>query len=267
MNNSCLFFNPQTYIKLIQTQWFIFNHAIVFFTRLPIQKTFQYQEEYNNKAIRYLPLIGGIVGLWSTIIFVACHFIFSLDISVFFCIIATILLTGAIHEDGFADFCDSLGGITLEKRLEIMKDSHLGAYGMIGLAGILFGKYLLLTHFPESDVPQILISSHVFSRTSILFLILFLPYAGKKESSKSFKLVEAEQKKNVCIGCIITLLFFIYFPLFFILTIPILAITIVFLYYYFKKKIGGYTGDYLGAAQQITEFVYYITILVMRHQA
>jgi len=175
--------------------------------------------------------------------------------------LATILLTGAIHEDGFADFCDSLGGMSSEKRLAIMKDSNMGAFGVIGLLGILSGKYLFLNHIPSSCMSWVLISGHVLSRFLILFLMLFMPYAGKTDSSKSLSLVQAVHCKNICIALACTGLIVILLPIHALVSMPILLLTIIVLFFYFRKSIGGYTGDYLGAAQQLTEVAHYLSLI------
>ncbi|KPA14702.1 cobalamin-5-phosphate synthase [Candidatus Magnetomorum sp. HK-1] len=245
----------------ILNEWRVFNHAIIFFTQIPLLKSFQYTEINANKAIRYLPVIGCIVGLWAALIFFVCKMIFPLEISVFLSMLATILLTGALHEDGFADFCDSLGGMTLEKKLSIMKDSNMGAFGVIGIIGILFGKFLFLIHLPASHIPAILISGHVISRFVILFFMLLLPYAGEKKSSKSLTIVENKHLSNILIAFIFTVFIHIFMPLYTLFSIPIIACIIIFLFYFYKKNIGGYTGDYLGAAQQLIENAHYLSMV------
>jgi len=242
----------------ILNEWRVFKHAIVFFTQIPLSKSFQYSESYAKKAIKYLPLIGSIVGIFVATIIFLCNMIFPIEISVFFSILASILATGAIHEDGFADFCDSLGGMTVEKKLSIMKDSNIGAFGVIGLVSILLGKYLFLIHIPSSQIPVVLISGHIISRFSIMFIIIFLPYTGKKNLSKSITMVENKHLFNIFIGFILTGIFYSLMPSYITFSIPIIIITIILICIYYKKSIKGYTGDYLGAAQQVTEVTHYL---------
>ena len=93
----------------------------------------------------YFPLIGWIVGGFSALIFWASSFLFPVSISIIFSMIASILVTGAFHEDGFADVCDGFGGgWTKEKILEIMKDSRVGSYGVIGMILMLGTKFAVL---------------------------------------------------------------------------------------------------------------------------
>jgi len=245
----------------VYKEWQILKHTIQYFTRIPLPYKHPYSPSHNQQALRYLPLIGVLAGLWSSGVFTLIHHYFSLDISIFMSIISTILLTGAIHEDGFADFCDSLGGMTPEKRLTIMKDSNMGAFGVIGLLGILSGKYLFLIHMPVSHLPCIFISGHMLSRYFILFIILFLPYSGHTKPSKSLPMIQKNQVKNTVIATVIIGLIMLTFPLYAWVSIPILTLITLLLMFYYKKSIGGYTGDYLGAAQQLTEICHYCSVL------
>ena len=242
-------------------EWHILKQTIIFFTRIPIPISSQYRASDTQNAIRYLPLIGGLVGLWASSVFILTTHFFSTEMSIFLSMISTIVLTGAIHEDGFADFCDSLGGMTPEKRLLIMKDSHIGAFGVIGLLGILSGKYLFLTNIPTAHLPCIFISGHILSRFFILFLMLFLPYAGKIETSKSITMVQSAHINNICIATVITGLICLSLPLYVFVSIPVLICMTVILFLYYKKSIGGYTGDYLGAAQQLIEAAHYFSFI------
>jgi adenosylcobinamide-GDP ribazoletransferase len=242
-------------------EWQILKQAVLFFTRIPLPDTSDYCASDIQHAIRYLPLIGGLVGLLASVVLIPINSYFSLEVGIFLSMISTIILTGAIHEDGFADFCDSLGGMTPEKRLHIMKDSNLGAFGVIGLLGILFGKYLFLIHIPVSHLPCVLISGHILSRYFILFLMQFLPYAGHIKTSKSLSLVQVDHARNICIATVLTGAILLALPFYVLVSIPILICITVLLFFYYKKSIGGYTGDYLGAAQQLTEVVHYFSII------
>jgi len=245
----------------INKEWQILKQAILFFTRIPLFGTSTYHASDAKHAIRYLPLIGCIIGLWASVVFLLVHQYFSTEICIFISMISTIILTGAIHEDGFADFCDSLGGMTPDNRLRIMKDANMGAFGVIGLIGILSGKFLFLKHIPESYLPGVFISGHVLSRFFILFLMLFLPYAGKTETSKSLSLVQTVHIKNIGIAAVITGLIFWCLPFYAFVSIPILVFINLLLFFYYRKSIGGYTGDYLGAAQQLTEVAHYFAVI------
>src|SRR5436190_7873550 len=120
----------------------IFFTALLFYTRIPCPKNIDHNPDYLNKTSRYFPLVGWIVGGITFVVYYLSAFIFTIEIAVILSIIAGILITGAFHEDGFADVCDGFGGgWTKEKILLIMKDSSIGAYGAIGLVLLFLLKF------------------------------------------------------------------------------------------------------------------------------
>src|SRR6478609_3085615 len=120
----------------------IFFTALLFYTRIPCPKNIDHNPDYLHKASRYFPLVGWIVGALTFIIYYLSSFLFPSQIAIVLSIIAGILITGAFHEDGFADVCDGFGGgWTKEKILTIMKDSAIGAYGAIGLVLLFLLKF------------------------------------------------------------------------------------------------------------------------------
>ena len=126
----------------------IFLTAVMFLTRLPVPRTVDHSPEYMRPAPRYFPAVGWIVGGIASLFYFLFSRYISADIGILASMIATLLVTGAFHEDGFADVCDGFGGgWTKEKILLIMKDSRIGAFGAIGLIAVLSSKYLLLKEF------------------------------------------------------------------------------------------------------------------------
>ena len=128
----------------------IFFTCLMFYTRIPCPKNIDHNPDYLNKATRYFPFIGWIVGSISFLAFYIFAQFLSVEIAVIIAIIASILTTGAFHEDGFADVCDGFGGgWTKEKILEIMKDSRVGTYAVVGLILLLGLKFSLLNALTE----------------------------------------------------------------------------------------------------------------------
>ena len=112
----------------------IFFTALMFYTRIPCPKWVDHSPDYINKATRFFPLMGWIVGSFAFAFFSLCLWLNEPALAVIFSMIASVWITGAFHEDGFADVCDGFGGgWTKQKILDIMKDSRVGAYGLIGL--------------------------------------------------------------------------------------------------------------------------------------
>jgi len=128
----------------------IFLTAIMFLTRIRVPASVDHSPEYLGQAPRYFPVVGWIVGAVSALFYLLGSRFVSTDAGVLAAMVAGILVTGALHEDGFADVCDGFGGgWTKEKILEIMKDSRIGAYGAIGLIALLATKFILLKALPS----------------------------------------------------------------------------------------------------------------------
>ena len=251
----------------------IFFTCLMFYTRIPCPKNITHHPDYLNKATRYFPFIGWIVGSISFLAFYLFSFFLSTEIAVILAIIASILTTGAFHEDGFADVCDGFGGgWTKEKILMIMKDSAIGAYGAIGLVLLFLLKFKLLSESILLFTNNILlifllcISAHSLSRLAAITIIFTHEYSRDDASSKSKPIAKQYTWKEVFGSFffgLIPLIVFSYFDLKFLLAIIPVFITRYFLARYFQKWIDGYTGDCLGATQQVCEVVFYLSILFL----
>ncbi len=189
----------------------IFFTCLMFYTRIPCPKNIDTYPDYLNKATRYFPFIGWIVGSISFLAFYLFSLFLSVEIAVIFAIIASILTTGAFHEDGFADVCDGFGGgWTKEKILMIMKDSAIGAYGAIGLVLLFLAKFKLLSESIsnfQNDNTLLLqiflffISAHSLSRLAAFHIIFTHEYSRDDASSKSKPIAKQHTWKEIS-GCI-----------------------------------------------------------------
>lgn len=249
----------------------IFFTSVMFYTRIPCPSSVDHAPDYINKATRYFPFIGYIVGGISFLFFYASLQLFNLEIALLVSIISGILTTGAFHEDGFADACDGFGGgWTKAKILDIMKDSRVGAYGAIGTVCLLSLKYLALKIALEksSDIYitiLIFILYHSLARFTAISIVFTEQYAKEDEESKAKPIAQTHTYKEILISTLFA-------------TIPIITITIVtkniffipiflplivlrFLAIrYFNKWLQGYTGDCLGAVEQVAEIVILLVI-------
>ena len=243
----------------------IFLTAIMFFTRIPCPKWVNHDAEFLRKSSKYFSLVGIIVGGFGALVFYGASFIFSTEIAIILSMVATIYITGAFHEDGFADVCDGLGGgWTKEKILLIMKDSRLGTYGAVGLVLILAIKFTSIREIPSHLIPLVLISGHSLSRFIATTLIYTHPYVRDTDDSKA-----KPAAKNITISMLIigglfgiAPLFFFKTPFVFLVLIPCYLIK-VYVGAKFKKWLGGQTGDCAGAVQQLCEVVFYLSLLVL----
>ncbi|HWK05412.1 MAG TPA: adenosylcobinamide-GDP ribazoletransferase [Puia sp.] len=265
----------------MKKEWKIFLTAIMYFTRIRVPATIDHSPVYLQKSPKYFPIVGWIVGGICSLVFLVFAKFISADIGIAASMITGLLTTGAFHEDGFADVCDGFGGgWTKEKILLIMKDSRIGAFGAIGLLGILSSKFLLLKELPaftpELDHPTSLIfynyryfilgviGAHSLSRLMPVFVIQWRENVTDNEHSKSKpvtgrKLTVAE----MVLAVILALVPFVFLPWPFLGVILPMLYTTYALSKYFKKWIGGYTGDCLGAIQQVTEIVFYLGFVII----
>ncbi|MEQ1558911.1 MAG: adenosylcobinamide-GDP ribazoletransferase [Methyloglobulus sp.] len=240
------------------SQFKLFLLAISFYTRLPTPNHLDYS--HLSKANIYLPLVGWIIGGISAICFYLSDQLWSQNTAVIVALSAGIFLTGAFHEDGFADVCDGFGGgYDRQQILKIMKDSQIGTYGAIGLILLMATKLNILSTLPAPLIPWLLIAAHSWSRFQPLLLMQRFDYA-RTDLSKAKLAASKPSSSELFVAGIIALLPVLLLPISCILTLPITLFVNGCLGHYFFRHIGGYTGDCLGASQQVAEVVFYLCI-------
>lgn len=230
--------------------------ALSFYTRIPSPIALDYSDL--PRATLYLPIIGWIVGGISAMSFYLADLIWQQTTAVILAIMVSIFLTGALHEDGFADACDGFGGGYDKQRiLEIMKDSHIGVYGVVGLLLLLLLKVNLLTETSASTVPWLLLAGHSSSRFMPLLLMRQFDYARSNDSKAAIAVYQPSPSELAVAGsCAILPL--ILLPA--VCALAIIPVWLINLYLgrYFYRHIGGYTGDCLGTSQQVAEVFFYL---------
>jgi adenosylcobinamide-GDP ribazoletransferase len=251
----------------------LFYLALSFFTRLPVPNSMEYSSELLNQSNRYFSLIGLLLGSILALCFYLFTFVFPLHVNILLVMVMSLLLTGAFHEDGLTDMADGIGGaFETERRLEIMKDSRIGTYGAATLILSLALKFsLLLTLAQHSTFSLIsgLLVGYALSRTLAASLISALPYVSDENHSKSKPLAQSQSKQDIVILILVGV---IPLMLFSISTSLIIIITLLFFRFCFVRwliaKVGGFTGDCLGAGQQISELLIYLVLVyfVNTHQ-
>ena len=252
--------------------------AVGFFTRIPAPSFAVFQESDLNHSVKYFPLIGCLVGLIGLAAYYIAGYIFPHTVAVLISMAATVFATGAFHEDGLADSADGLGGgWQREQVLTIMQDSRLGTYGAVALFFALMTKFQLLTSMHADTVMQIFICAHALSRLSAVWLMTALPYAKAdiNSSGKAKPLATEISRNDFWLANLFGLL-----PLFALLwviqtnmqnwqiTLGYVCLLVAAIgagWYWWlsllKRKLGGYTGDTLGAIQQISEIMFYLASL------
>ncbi|HEU6453956.1 MAG TPA: adenosylcobinamide-GDP ribazoletransferase [Roseateles sp.] len=242
-----------------------FFAALRFFTRLPVPAWVGHSEAQLNRATRYFPLIGWIVGLIGAAVTWAAAWVLPLSIAVLLGMAATLLTTGAFHEDGFADSCDGFGGgWSKEDVLRIMKDSRIGSYGAIGIGVLLLTKWNALYEL-DDRVLSALVAAHPISRAAATTLIYALDYV-RDEDGKSKPLAVRIGGGELAMAWLFGLLptallgWLLSWQLALQAVLAVVAVTVL-MAAYTRRRIGGYTGDVLGATQQLAEVFFYLGLL------
>ncbi|HUC89563.1 MAG TPA: adenosylcobinamide-GDP ribazoletransferase [Patescibacteria group bacterium] len=246
--------------------------AWMYFTRVPlpayITNNVNYSQYSLEKCTRYLPLVGIVTGAAAGLVFLGADWLFeSKPVAVILSMIASILLTGAFHEDGLTDFFDAFGGgwWSKERILEIMKDSRVGTFGSLALIMALLLKFQCLLAVDSGALLVTLVAAHAFSRFTAASFTYTSAYVRENDQSY-FKPIMKErmQRSDFLIAALIgiapTLLLGDWR---FLLLLPLLWGVRVLFGRWFTGKIGGYTGDCLGATQQIVEICFYLGVIAM----
>ncbi len=258
----------------MQKEWQYFLLALGFFTRIPVPSFKDFQASDLNHASKYFPLIGILIGLIGALSFYISQQFLPQSVALIISMAATIYATGAFHEDGLADSADGLGGgWDKGKIISIMQDSRLGPYGAVALFLMLFAKFQTLNSLNSILIAIALISGHALSRLCAVWMMQSLDYV--KFSGKAKPLATQINASSLLVANLFGL--FPFFAAILALSVSnhshlILFKLIIFSlipvslsWFWWRKKIkhwlGGYTGDCLGATQQITELAFYLGIL------
>ncbi|MGO4382546.1 adenosylcobinamide-GDP ribazoletransferase [Pseudoduganella sp. RAF19] len=245
----------------------LFFIALQFFTRLPIPSWVGFEAAWLHHASRYFPLVGAVVAAIAAGVYAMAALVLPAPVAVLLSTATGIYATGAFHEDGFADMCDGFGGgQTRERVLEIMKDSRIGAYGAIGIILLLAVKCAALSALPPVAVLAALAVAHPASRLMATALIWRMEYARAEGKAKPMaqEMRSGEFAIAACTAAV---------PLAVVaaggwiapaaLGIGLLGMILAALWLARKcvQRLGGYTGDCLGAVQQLSEAVFYVCVL------
>lgn len=244
----------------LKRQWYYFILALGFFTRIPVPNFANFQERDLNHSAKYFPLIGIVVGAVGALVFWLADFLLPLEVAVLLSMASTIFLTGAFHEDGLADAADGLGGgWSKEQVLTIMTDSRIGSYGTVALSLALLTKYQALSYQAAMLMPAFIVAAHALSRLCAVLVMFTQSYV--KFEGKSKPLATQLSPNELILATFFGLLPLAFLDMKFLFAlVPVLVVWLWFSAK-IKKRIGGYTGDCLGAMQQLTELAFYLGLL------
>ncbi len=231
--------------------------ALQFLTIFPIKIKSGIKEKDFGASLLYFPLIGLLIGLLLSLSAILLSFLPFLPalLKGTLILLISIVITGGIHLDGFADTCDGFyGNRPKEKILEIMRDSHIGSMGAIGVFCLLLLKFSLIVSLPEGFLWKALIMMSIFSRWSQVMACFSACYARQEGKAKYF--IRYARKKDVFIGGIFTLgLFLLLMQLKGLILFFLSMLSVLLSLHYIRKKIGGMTGDTIGAVSEFSEVI------------
>ncbi|WP_353189687.1 adenosylcobinamide-GDP ribazoletransferase [Pandoraea pnomenusa] len=248
----------------IREQWRLFLTALGFFTRVPIPQWVGYSPEQLNAATRYFTLVGVFVGALVALLTVAMGLLWSPRLAIALGLAASVLLTGAFHEDGLADSVDAFGGAFARERvLEIMHDSRIGTYGAVALWLALAVKWQALVDIQAAvgwgGFAVVLIGAHAASRNMAISLLRSLDYV--RAEGKAKPIAQRLSLGGLMFGVLCSVPWWVWPDWRAGVTgaVVLVALRAAFIRY-LRRRLGGYTGDTLGFAQQLGELALYLTV-------
>ena len=235
--------------------------SFIFLTRLPFWRICEVPAQCYKHVVAYWSLVGWLTGgIMAGSLWLSAQ-VLPIEAAWVVAIVARMLTTGCLHEDGLADFFDGFGGGTSRSRiLEIMKDSRIGTYGVVGL----IFYYLLLYQMhslPLEKLIPLCFCADTYTKFVCSHIINILPYARREQESKAKVVYSRMNLREIIIGAIFGLAPIIFCGLWIAAFAPIVSFILLCLY--MRKKINGYTGDCVGALFLISELLYLLTSLAI----
>jgi adenosylcobinamide-GDP ribazoletransferase len=250
-------------VPSVSGEWKKLRAALTFLTRLSVSPQRVVTSEELAGSVAYYPLVGAVVGLVGASAFMVARVGLSAVVAALAAVIATMVMTGALHEDGLADAADGFGGGSRRDRvLEIMRDSRIGAYGAVVLIVATLLRVEAIAALATggiSSVARAMVAAHTIARWSSVFLLRWLPLA-RADDSRAGAFAKPGLSSlaiaSACTGAIATLAVGI-------TVVPMLLVSIMMMCVaarYFMQRIGGITGDCLGLVCVLTEVACYLVL-------
>ncbi len=244
-------------MRMLRAEVCYFLCAVQFLTRLPVPRLNGFASQWLDRSVRYFPLTGIVVGAICAAVLLAASLVWKGSLPALLAVAAAAASTGAMHEDGFADFFDSLGGQSREARLAIMKDSRLGTFGVLAVGLAAAAKVLALAAMPAAIAAAALVASHAGGRFVAVAPMPFMPYAGNASAAKAKPVGTSITPFSLAIASLFGLLPVLLLPLAAGLTACLAAFTAaLFVAWQARRLFGGFTGDVLGAIEQSYEIAF-----------
>lgn len=237
-----------------------FPVALQLLTILRLPSKIEIKAKTVAESMAWFPLVGLLIGFILGGIWYIMSFVFPPLLVSLLVVMTVAIITRGLHLDGLSDTLDGLGGgYTKERRLEIMKDSHIGAFGVTGIIFAILLKMMAIFELSETSRLLVLIIFPMMSRFSMVLVAWKCPYA-RKEGGLGKDYVESVNSSAVILAAtttlVVSLLLVSYWGL--ILFLSVIFISLI-LAWFFLRALGGVTGDVLGAVNELTE----ISVLVL----
>lgn len=240
-----------------------FLAALQFLTIIPVPWRCEAREDELGRSAGYFPLVGLIIGLILAGLVWLFGLILPTAVANALLLVATVVISGAMHLDGLADTCDGIAGHrTVEERWQVMRDSRAGAFGIVGVVLVLLVKYVSFNNIPETSLMMTLILMSVLGRWTMTYAIFVYPYARPSGLGKAFKQGTTWPRFTMATLIAVAVVA--------ILT-QLVGLAIIFVIWvittimaaYFKSKFSGLTGDNYGAINEISEVSVLILIALL----
>ena len=242
--------------------------ALIFFTRLPFWRLHQPPKACYETVVEHWPLVGWLTGGVMAATLYGASMVLPYQVAVLVAIVMRLLLTGALHEDGLADFLDGFGGggNNRQRILDIMKDSHIGTYGVIGLVLYLLLLFFCLSSMSPEMAALAILSADPYAKMLTAQLVSMMPYARREEEAKAkviYRKITLVSGISLAVQGLLPIgLLVWYMGIAWETLIFIPALVMYFLYLLIWRRLHGYTGDCCGAVCLMVELSVYLTLMV-----
>lgn len=260
-------------ISLNTSKWYDRPWAsFIFFTRLPLWRVHQPPRECYNAVVEHWPLTGWLTAAVMAAVFYFGSIVMPYPIAVLLAIVSRILLTGALHEDGLCDFFDGFGGGGTDRRriLDIMKDSRIGTYGVLGIVFYELLLFATLFSMPRTMAALTILAADPFAKMVAGQIIMMMPYARTEEESKAktvYRKMNLNASISLAIQGLLPLAAYIYIirdtGIDWQIIVFAPCLVMYFLYLLIWRRLRGYTGDCCGALFLLVELSFYLSVASM----
>ncbi|HEX3644645.1 MAG TPA: adenosylcobinamide-GDP ribazoletransferase [Vicinamibacterales bacterium] len=244
----------------MKRQWLLLLVAVQFLTRLPVPIAAELPQDALPDSARFFPVVGAIVALGAIAIDLVVGAHANRSVSVVLILIYVVIVTGGLHEDGLADAADGFGGgWTKDRVLAIMRDSNIGSFGALAIGGSLLARFVFLTSLPAGDFHRVLLAGQVLGRWAMVPLAYWLPPA-RNDQGQGARLARKTSTSTLVAATALAVIpvSFAGGPAAMAMIVAAGGVAAVTGAYY-RRRIGGITGDCLGATCQLTECAVYLT--------